>query len=242
MLTGLMLLYVGATLGINGIWLIGQARAARLTNNKVPETATEAASQQAAASAVARRQASASAVASGDAGTVVLERVVPPKGRSVEEHFTFLQPKEVAIINFFTAGVGVFAATLSMIIGGLHNNLGDVANAAGIMLFAFTYMFLGINQFLNAGNRVFGWFCLFIAITAMPTGIYTLNNADGNVALLWLGTNWLVWSFLWFCFFLLLTLELPIMRWTGWATVAVAVATCWAWGFTVLQGVITLPI
>jgi putative amide transporter protein len=232
MLTGLMLLYVGATLGINGIWLIGQARAARLTNQKVPETATEAAWQQDAASAVA----------SGGAATVVRERVAPPSGHGVEEHFTFLHPREVAIINFFTAGVGVFAATLSMILGGLHNNLGEVANAAGIMLFAFTYMFLGINQFLNAGNRVFGWFCLFIAITALPTGVYTLNNADGNIALLWLGSNWLVWSVLWFCFFLLLTLELPIMRWTGWATVAIAVATCWAWGFTLLQGLIAVPV
>jgi hypothetical protein len=35
-------------------------------------------------------------------------------------------------------------------------------------LFAFTYLWIAANQFLNAGNHAFGWFCFFIAVTRTP--------------------------------------------------------------------------
>jgi hypothetical protein len=92
---------------------------------------------------------------------------------------------------------------------------------------------------------VFGWYCFFVAFTAVPAGVYTLTNtlvtAPDNVANLWLGTNWLVWGLLWFSFFLLLTLELPITRVVGWATTFIAVATCWAFGYVLLEGVVAFP-
>ena len=56
-----------------------------------------------------------------------------------------------------------------------------------ILLFAFTYLWVAFNQFLDAGGHAFGWYCLFVAITAIPAGIYTLQNAGGNPALVWLG-------------------------------------------------------
>jgi hypothetical protein len=64
----------------------------------------------------------------------------------------------------------------------------------------------------QAGNHAFGWFCFFIAVTAVPTGIYTLRDADGNVASVWLGINWFAWAVLWFLFFLMLTLNWSIAR------------------------------
>lgn len=228
MLTGIMLLYVGATLGIDGIWLIGQARAARLSQAAAIIGATEA-------------DASDAMIAEGGSGTAVRERQLdPPLTGSIESHFTFMQPKEIAVINFFTGGVGVVVAVLFATIGAIDNNLSDIANAAFIMLFGFTYLFLGFNQFLNAGNHVFGWFDFFVAITAVPTGVYTLRAAHGNAADIWLGVNWFIWAGLWFSFFLLLTMERPIVRQVGWATIAVAVATCWAFGYTLLQGVVAL--
>jgi hypothetical protein len=75
----------------------------------------------------------------------------------------------------------------------------------------------------GAGSRAFGWFCFFVAVTAVPTGIYALRDAQGNVAATWLAIDWFVWAVLWFLFFLLLALERPIMRQVGWATIAVAI-------------------
>jgi putative amide transporter protein len=227
-LTGIMLLYVGATLGINGIWLIGQARAAARSAELVPDNVSAALA------------AESQAQESGGQTALRHRRPAPPRVDPPEKHFTFIQPKEIAVINFFTAGVGVVVATVFAVQGALQNNLTYVANAAYIMLFGFTYMFIGLNQLMNAGNRAFGWFCFFVAVTAIPTGIFTLRAAHGNAASLWLGFNWLIWACLWFAFFLLLTMDRPIMRPVGWATVAVAVATCWAFGYALLQGVVAL--
>lgn len=225
MLTGIMLLYVGATLGINGIWLIGQARAAATSAELVPEYAgafaEDSRAREAGGQTALRHRSTAS-----------------PQLTAPEKHFTFIQPREIAVINFFTAGVGVVVATVFAVLGAIHNNLTEVASAAFIMLFGFTYMFVGINQLINAGNRAFGWYCFFVAVTAIPTGFFTLRGAHGNAASIWLGVNWFIWACLWFAFFLLLTLERPITRPVGWATVAVAVTTCWAFGYALLQGVV----
>ena len=93
-----------------------------------------------------------------------------------------------------------------------------------------------VNQFLNAGGRAFGWYCLFVAITAIPAGIYTLQAADGNTALIWLAINWFAWAVLWALFWALLVLELPIARFTGWIAVLEGIGTAWALAIAVLEG------
>lgn len=226
MLTALMLFYVGATLGINGIWLIGQARMTARSAELVPDTVSGALT------------AESSAQEAGGKTALRHRRSAPPRVADPENHWTYIQPREIAVINFFTAGVGVVVATVFAVTGALQNNITDIATAAFVMLFGFTYMFVGCNQCINSGNRAFGWYCLFVAVTAIPTGIYTLRGAHGNAASTWLGINWFIWGALWFCFFLLLTMERPIMRPVGWATVAVAVTTCWAFGYALLQGAV----
>jgi putative amide transporter protein len=201
MLIGIVLLYVGAALLVNGIWLVGQARTRSLHGN-----------------------------APASAG----ERAV-----DAEAHYSFMQPREIAVINVFTGGVGVVVAAFLVIIGGIQGNRPDVANAAFILLFAFTYLWIAANQFLGAGNHAFGWFCFFIAVTAVPTGVYEFANANGNVASIWLGIDWFVWAVLWFLFFLLLTLDRQIQRLVGWATIVVAIGTAWVFGYALLQGALS---
>lgn len=204
MLVGLMLFYVGATLGINGIWLIGQARVAAVA-----------------------------AGASGPDGT-------EPAAADVERHPTFIKPAELAIINYFTAGVGVVAATVLVVFGTMTGDVGYIASAAFIMLFGFTYLFVALNQNTGAGNHAFGWFCLFVAVTAVPIAINVLSNANGNLGTIWLGIDWIVWAVLWLCFFLLLALERPIAKQVGWFAIIVAIGTAWALGYGILQGSVTL--
>jgi putative amide transporter protein len=189
MLLGVVLLYVGAVLVINGIWLIGQARVA----------------------------------ATGEAGAT-----------AAEAHPFFIQGREVAVINVFTGFVGVVAAVTLMVQGNRDGDLASIRGAGFILLFAFTYLWVAANGFLNAGGRGFGWYCLFVAVTAVPAGIYTLNNAAGNDASIYLGIDWFAWAILWFLFFALLALDRPIARLAGGLAVIEGVGTAWVFGMLLL--------
>src|SRR6187200_2866318 len=105
MLLGIVLLYVGAVLVVNGIWLIGQATAAEAT----------------------------AAPAAG--GTVALEA-----------HPTFIQNREVAVINIFTGFVGVLAAVTLAVQGNAAQDIASIRASGFILLFAFTYLWVAFNQ------------------------------------------------------------------------------------------------
>jgi hypothetical protein len=227
MLLGIVLLYVGAVLCINGIWLIGQARAA-------------AASDRAAASAGGLAD-DATARAEGEGEGVQVPASVGGRGTEAvlaraEASPLYIQNREVAVINLFTGFIGVVIAIVLIAQGNARGDLASARGAGFILLFAFTYLWVTINQWLNAGGRAFGWYCLFVAVTAVPAGIYTLSNAGGNTALIWLGINWFAWAFLWFLFWVLLALERPIARLAGSVAIIEGIATSWALGFAVLIG------
>jgi len=185
---GLVLLYVGAVLVINGIWLLGQARVAT----------------------------------AGEAGAA-----------SAEAHPTFIQNREITVLNIFTGFVGVVAAVTLTVQGSIEDEIDSIRGAGYILLFAFTYLWVAANNFLNAGGRGFGWYCLFVALTAI--GIYTFSNADGNDASIYLGVDWFAWSLLWFLFFLLLALDRPIARLAGWVAVLEGIGTSWVFAILILE-------
>ena len=141
MLLGVVLLYVGAVLAINGIWLVGQARAARV----------------------------APATAGGPS-------------EAAGGHPTFIENREIAILNIFTGVIGLVAAITLVVQGNQAEDLASIRAAGYILLFAFTYLWVAYNQFAAAGGHAFGWYCLFVAITAVAAGIYTFSNANGNDA------------------------------------------------------------
>jgi putative amide transporter protein len=212
MLLGVMLLYVGAVLVVNGIWLIGQARAAQF------ETAP---------AERARGDASGPAPVAG--GAV-----------AAENHPTFISNREVSVINIFTGFVGLVCATTLVVQGNRAGDLASVRGGGFILLFAFTYLWVAANNFLNAGGRAFGWYCLFVAITAVPAGIYTLD-AGSDTFSVWLALDWFAWAVLWFLFFLLLALDRPIGKLAGWAAIIIGIATAWVFGFLILEGTVNLP-
>jgi hypothetical protein len=211
MLLAVVLLYVGAVLGVNGIWLIGGARAA------------------AAAPAPA-------AVGEGGGGG---DPAPAPAPSAAERSPLFLQGREVAVINIFTGFVGVVIALILLIQAAVQSNLASARGGGFILLFAFTYLWVAFNQVISGSGRAFGWYCLFVAITAIPAGIYTLQTAGGNPAAVWLGLNWFAWAVLWALFFVLLALERPIGLITGWVTIIEGIVTAWALGFAVLIGALS---
>jgi putative amide transporter protein len=190
MLLGVVLLYVGAVLAVNGLWLLGQARAAR-------------------------------------SGEAAAERA--------EAHPFFIQNREVTVLNVFTGFVGVVASVTLMVQGNRDEDIASIRAAGFILLFAFTYLWVAANNFLNAGGRAFGWYCLFVAVTAVPAGVYTLNDANGNDASVYLAIDWFAWAVLWFAFFLLLALDRPIARLTGALAVLEGIGTAWVFGFLLLE-------
>lgn len=206
MLLGMVLLYVGAVLVINGIWLVGQARAA------------------------------APAPAPADPGEPALAGGETPAGRAAAtEHPVMIANREVAILNVFTGFVGVVAAVTLAIHGNANAEIGEVRAAAYILLFAFTYLWVAYNQFANVNGHAFGWYCLFVAITAVVAGIYSFVDADGNDATIYLGFDWIAWAILWFMFFVLLALERPIARITGYVAILEGIGTSWVFAILLLQ-------
>jgi hypothetical protein len=197
-----MLLYVGAVLCVNGIWLIGQARAAE----RVPAAAGGRGAESGAA--------------------------------AVQADPAFIQNREIAVLNIFTGFVGIVTATTLLIQGNQDGDLASIRGGGFILLFAFTYLWVAFNQYLNAGGHAFGWYCLFVAVTAVAAGIYTFRDADGNDASIWLGIDWFAWAVLWFMFFLLLALERPIARITGAVAILEGIATSWVFGFLLLEGTV----
>jgi putative amide transporter protein len=210
MLLGVMLFWVGAVLVVNGIWLIGQARAAE----PVPVAAG----------------ADAPALGGGEAAE--------PAPAAAKESSLLIQGREVAVINIFTGFVGVVISVILLVQGSSSGDLASARGAAFILLFAFTYLWVAFNQFLDAGGRAFGWYCLFVAITAIPAGIYTLQNAGGNPAVIWLALDWFAWAVLWGVFWALLALDRPVARLAGWLAVILGIVTCWVLGFVVLIGLL----
>jgi hypothetical protein len=194
MLLGVVLLYVGAVLVVNGIWLVGQSRAAA-----VP-------------------------AAGGEVG-----------GADPEAHPFFIQNREITMLNIFTGFVGVVAAVTLMVQGNQNEDLGSIRAAGYILLFAFTYLWVAANNFLNAGGRAFGWYCLFVSITAVAAGIFTFDNANGNDASIYLGVDWFAWAVLWFLFFVLLALNRPIGKLTGSLAVLEGIGTAWVFGILLLE-------
>lgn len=142
-----------------------------------------------------------------------------------------IEDKEISVINVFVGGLGLVIILLITLEGSSDNFL----LAAQLLLFAFTYLWVAWNRYSGADGRGLGWFSLFVAITALPTGFIVLANAN-SVWLYWLGIDWLAWAVLWFMYFMLLTLQRPIAQLTGWVTLTQGIVTAWLPGFLLLNG------
>lgn len=144
-----------------------------------------------------------------------------------------ISDREIAVINFFAGGVGLLAALASAFRAGA--SIGDIAFGTFVPLFAFTYLWVALNRFLAADGRGLGWYCLFVAITAVPIGIEGLRGAAVTWDY-WLGANWLAWAVLWFLYWVLLVTKRVGARIVGIVTVAEAIGTSWLPAYLLLRG------
>src|SRR6478752_4387001 len=76
-----------------------------------------------------------------------------------------------------------------------------ITTAAGLYLFGFTYLWVGINALADIPGTGLGWFSLFVAVAAIGFAVHT--GAGGGYAFT---VIWLAWSALWLLFFLVLAM------------------------------------
>lgn len=142
--------------------------------------------------------------------------------------------REISIINIFVGGLTLLIA--------LYLAFGPTADAASIqaagltLLFTFTYLWVAFNRYSGADGRGLGWFSLFVAITVVPVALDTLGSASSFWDV-WFGLCWAAWAVLWFMFFLLLAMQKPIAKVTGFVTSVEGVLTGWLPGYLLLDGV-----
>lgn len=106
--------------------------------------------------------------------------------------------KEAAVMNFFTGILQFIMAIYSATVLGLPYA------AAQTLLFAFTYLWAGINGITGqTDQKGFGWYCLFVVAVAVPVAIQEIFFG-GDVKL---GIVWLSWAILWFMFWIQLGIE-----------------------------------
>jgi hypothetical protein len=128
--------------------------------------------------------------------------------------------KSAAILNFFVGGMQVVFPTI--IITQADNDPSIIFGAAGLYLFGFTYLYVGILQWTGISGEGLGWFSLFVAICATVIGLAQFGSVDDPV----FGVIWLLWAALWLMFFLLLGLgRVGITKATGWFAIFLSFLT-----------------
>lgn len=141
--------------------------------------------------------------------------------------------REIWVINLFVGGVSLAIALFSLF--GPDANTASIMDGALTLLFAFTYLWVGINRLTGADGRGLGWFSLFVAITAVPVAWSALAHAQTPLDW-WMGANWAAWAVLWGLFWALLALGRDIGRGTGALCIVQGVLTGWLPGFLVMSG------
>jgi len=125
--------------------------------------------------------------------------------------------RDVAMLNLF---VGVVAFVLAM--WWAFGDSGSPFNAAGTLLFAFTYLWVGVNAYQQRDDqRSLGWYCILVTAFTLPTGLLSLQTGDIGLAILW----W-AWGSLWAAFWILLAVErtdytVPV----AWYTIFIGIIT-----------------
>jgi len=134
--------------------------------------------------------------------------------------------KEAAVLNLLVGSLSAFAAVLGAI---QASTPADFLAVGSGLLFAFTYLYVAAVHWFQLDGRGLGWYCLFVAITALPVGWAAYAIGDLRMAVIWL-----IWSSLWLLFFVDLCTGVRVKRFLAPYTVVVGIVTCWIPGTLML--------
>lgn len=112
-----------------------------------------------------------------------------------------VSPRGAAPLNLFVGALQVFTPTYLIIFAA--GDPEQIALAAGLYFFGFTYLWVGINGVTGWQNEGLGWFSLTVALAAVGFAIHSWIKVDDQT----FSVIWLLWAILWFTFFLLMALH-----------------------------------
>jgi hypothetical protein len=141
-----------------------------------------------------------------------------------------VDPKAAASLNLF---VGALQTAIPFWLLVHARTPDDVFGAAGLFLFGFTYLYVGINNLAGFSGAGLGWYAAWVAVLAALFGVTAIVRYDDLAT----GLLWLQWSVLWGLFFLVLALGVErLTAPAGWLTVIQSFTTCTIPGFLLLLG------
>lgn len=109
----------------------------------------------------------------------------------------------------------------------------EVLSAAGIFLFGFTYLYVGIGNLAGLPGDGLGWYSAWVAVLAAAFGVVNIVRFDDAAS----GLLWFQWSVLWGLFWVVLALGVTrLTAAAGWLTLIQSVTTCTVPGFVILLG------
>jgi hypothetical protein len=138
--------------------------------------------------------------------------------------------KGVAVFNLFVGGLQT--AIPFYLIATAHTP-DDILAAAGIFLFGFTYLYVGIVTLAGFKSDGIGWYSLWVAALATGFGLTEILRFHDTPT----GLLWLQWAVLWGVFFVVLALGVTrLTAPAGWLTLILSLTTCTIPGFILLLG------
>lgn len=142
-----------------------------------------------------------------------------------------VDPRAAAFLNLFVGTLQVVIPTV--LLTQADGDPDRVLAAAGLYLFGFTYLYVGLTLLTGADTTGVGWFSLFVAISALGFSAISFSR-QGDAPF---GVIWLYWSFLWLLFFLVLGLKrAELTTYTGYVTIGEAWVTAAVPGFLLFTG------
>jgi putative amide transporter protein len=138
--------------------------------------------------------------------------------------------KGVAVFNLFVGGLQT--AIPFYLIATAHTP-NDILAAAGIFLFGFTYLYVGIVNLAGFKADGIGWYSLWVAALATGFGLTEILRFNDTPT----GLLWLQWAVLWGLFWIVLALGVArLTAIAGWLTLILSLTTCTIPGFLLLLG------
>lgn len=138
--------------------------------------------------------------------------------------------KSAGVFNLFVGGL---QTAIPFYLIATAETPDEILSAAGIFLFGFTYLYVGIGNLKGYAADGLGWYSAWVAVMAAGFGVVNIVRFDDLAT----GLLWLQWSVLWAVFWVVLALGVErLTSAAGWLTLIQSFTTCTVPGFVILLG------
>ena len=141
-----------------------------------------------------------------------------------------IDPRSAGVFNLF---VGALQTAIPFYLIATASTPDEILGAAGIFLFGFTYLYVGIGNLAGLDGSGLGWYSAWVALMASCFAVVNAVRFDDlPTALLWAQ-----WAVLWALFWVVLGLgRAELTEAAGWLTLILSFTTCTVPGLLLLLG------